>query len=186
MQALRVAGFQRVMREAVANVAVSMTLGSGFKTEPLASGEELRERINQRLGLGHLRANVDEAVFAEIEDSNDGAYDPDFYLDFDKAVNVSFLPHFISLARERGVRLVFVRHQRRPDVNGRPLGDAKLDRYMERMRDYLARQGVGFHDFTGDPDLPLSLYGEGDHIAEGADTRYTEIFYDRLREELNR
>jgi hypothetical protein len=54
--------------------------------------------------------------------------------------------------------------------------------YMARLKAYLEAHGAVLYDFTGDPQIPLSMYGQGDHIADPKE--YTPIFYNRMRELL--
>ena len=94
----------------------------------------------------------------------------------------SFLPHIISLAKDKYINLVFVRTQERPLKNGPPPQSEKLKTYIQELRAYIERYGFVFHDFTGDSRITLSLYRHGDHIAEKHMPYYTEIFYNTLFE----
>jgi hypothetical protein len=44
----------------------------------------------------------------------------------------------------------------------------------------MERRGALLRDDTGDPELTLDMYGDGDHLARGARRRYTQILFDRL------
>jgi hypothetical protein len=101
---------------------------------------------------------------------------PDY--DFAGAVEGSFLPAIIDLARERGIGLVFMRAQERPGPQGPPPQDPQMTAYLEQVRAYLAARDIPFHDFTGDPELTLDLYASGDHIADPP--RYSQILHQRL------
>jgi hypothetical protein len=90
----------------------------------------------------------------------------------------------LDLAREHGLGVTFVRVQRRPRVEGPPAQSAALDRYVAALRAYVASRGASFHDFTGDPETPISVYGEGDHIAPQYLARHTELFARRLAADL--
>ena len=42
---------------------------------------------------------------------------------------------------------------------------------------YLESNGAIFHDDWGDPDQPLSVYEDGDHVKKDFRRTYTEIFF---------
>jgi hypothetical protein len=125
--------------------------------------------INDRFGLAHLR--VMEASDMEADEGTD----------FHAVVGRSVLPVMIRDARRSGIRLCFVRVQRRPIDDGPPPQSRALRRYVADLRRYLEEQGALFHDDTGDPALTLDMYGDGDHIAAHARDRYTRLLYERLR-----
>ena len=98
------------------------------------------------------------------------------FLDFDVQVNRSLLPELIRLAESANIRLAFVRVQRRPEPNGPPEQSAALARYIEDLRAYVTARGASFHDDRGDPDQPLSVYADGDHLRSDQRLPYTERF----------
>jgi hypothetical protein len=100
--------------------------------------------------------------------------------DFDARVATSLLPSMIRLAGDAGVGLVFVRVQRRPTAAGPPAQRPELQAYMEKLRAYLSKSGVQFYDFTGDPELTLDRYLDGDHIRPDWKAESTELFLRRL------
>lgn len=97
-------------------------------------------------------------------------------LDFDANVNRSLLPEFLALADRAGIRLAFIRVQRRPRPDGPPPQSQALRRYVERLEDYIEERGYYFGDDWGDPDETLSTYVDGDHLAPEASGPYTERF----------
>jgi hypothetical protein len=129
------------------------------------------EQMNARLGLEHLRPM--EA--ADVQSSSD----PD--ADFGRYVERSVLPLMVEEARRAGFALCFVRVQRRPIDNRPPAQSAALIRYMEQLRAYVETRGAMLRDDTGDPELTLEMYGDGDHLKRESRERYTEIFFDRQR-----
>ncbi len=134
----------------------------------------LKAAVNARFGLAMLRGAAGDLVEADPAADNGR---PDY--DFAGNVEYSFLPAIIELAKARSVGLVFMRAQERPGPKGPPPQDPRLTRYMEQVRAYMAERGIPFHDFTGDPELPLSMYASGDHIADPR--RYSEILHRRLQ-----
>jgi hypothetical protein len=51
-----------------------------------------------------------------------------------------------------------------------------LQEYVRQLREYLEANGAYFHDEWGDPELPLSIYSDGDHIGRDAFLHCTELF----------
>jgi hypothetical protein len=103
---------------------------------------------------------------------------PDDESAFDFAANLprSVLPEMFSVARHGGVKLAFVRVQRRPEAGGPPPQSPALRRYVGDLRAYIESQGGLFADDWGDPDQPLSVYTDGDHVSKDFRERYTELF----------
>jgi hypothetical protein len=88
----------------------------------------------------------------------------------------SILPELIRLARSRGVRLVFVRVQRRPRPDGPPLQSPALRKYVADLRAYLESEGAIFIDDTGNPAFTLDWYKDGDHMLGSKRRAYTDAF----------
>lgn len=107
---------------------------------------------------------------ADLPDAQDAV------LDFDAQVGRSLLPEILRLAERAGIRLAFIRVQRRPRPDGPPDQSEALARYVEKLEAYLERQGAYFHDDRGDADQPLAIYADGDHIRTDARPGYTERF----------
>jgi hypothetical protein len=100
--------------------------------------------------------------------------------DFDARVGTSLLPSMVRMAKAAGVSLVFVRVQRRPTKDGAPAQSSELQAYISKLRAYFAANGVEFYDFTGDPELTLDHYLDGDHIRPEWKPESTELFLKRL------
>ena len=97
---------------------------------------------------------------------------------FAGALPSSVLPLIAGLSKERHLPVCFVRVQRRP-VGGRaPEQSPDLQKYVADFRAWAESQDVCFYDETGDPELTLDLYEDGDHFADRA--AYTRIFRRRL------
>ena len=134
--------------------------------------EAFMDGLNQRFGLEHLRP-MDAADMQATEDRE---------ADFDAFVDKSALPLMLRDAKEAGLRVCFVRVQRRP-VDGRPPYESPaLRRYVARLRAYVESRGGQFIDDTGDPFQTLDLYEDGDHLSREGRVRYTERFAARLRD----
>jgi hypothetical protein len=136
-------------------------------------GEPVAEPYNALFGLDRMRGTE------SADDAGAGNGDAAIY-DFDARLPQSLLPSMIELARGAGVRLVFVRVQRRPTAYGPPPQSQDLLRYMAKLKAYLAASGAGFHDFTGDPELTLEHYLDGDHIDPAWKAASTDLFLRRL------
>ncbi len=97
-------------------------------------------------------------------------------LDFDTQVGRSLLPEILNVAERAGIRLAFIRVQRRPQPDGPPDQSDALAQYVGKLGAYLERRGAYFHDDRGDADQPLAIYADGDHIRTDARPGYTERF----------
>ncbi len=132
---------------------------------------EFMTSLNDRFSLDHL-APMDAADLQSAQDRE---------ADFTGNVDRSLLPELLRDASRAGLTLCFVRVQRRP-VGGRPpYQSAALRRYIVDLRHYIESHGAVWRDDTGDPALTLDMYEDGDHLDRSARTRYTEIFFTRLR-----
>lgn len=114
----------------------------------------------------------DDTAFDRLDPSN---------FDFAGKVETSLLPSMIDLARNAGVELVFVRVQRRPTPTGPRVEAEELQTYLAQLKDYLAFKGAGFYDFTGDPELTLDRYLDGDHIRPEWKRESTDLFLRRMQ-----
>lgn len=130
------------------------------------------EQVNNRFAFtsGSFRSGID--IESKQEETVKNPYD--FY----GRVKDSFLPHILELAKAKNIPLVFIRVQERPNENGAVQDSPDLQQYMHDMQEYLADHDAILYDFTGDPELPLSAYHDGDHIKD--QKKYTELFYRRV------
>ena len=100
-------------------------------------------------------------------------------LDFQANVGESLLPEIIRLAERAEIKLAFIRVQRRPAADGPPPQSPELTAYVNALKGYLEARGAYFHDDWGDPDEPLSMYADGDHLTGEGRIRYTQRFAER-------
>jgi hypothetical protein len=128
------------------------------------------EAMNDRLDYHHMRPVAAADIGA--------AADRD--ADFDRFINRSVLPLMLTDAARAGIRLFFVRVQRRPEGGRPPAQSAALQEYTRRLREYILAHGARWHDDNGDAALSIDMYGDGDHLAREARARYTEIFWNRI------
>ncbi|HEX6163290.1 MAG TPA: hypothetical protein VFZ31_07990 [Vicinamibacterales bacterium] len=112
-------------------------------------------------------------------DASDLAASTDDSLDFHANVEQSLLPEILRLAKAHGIRLAFIRVQRRPAADGPPQQSDALRKYADDLKAYLEANGAYYHDDWGDPEEPLSLYADGDHLTAAGRVRYTELFAQR-------
>lgn len=119
------------------------------------------------MGIDTLRPMADADV-AAAEDAE---------ADFAKNMPRSVLPLIIDLAREHGLRVGFVRVQRRPINNKPPAQSPRMEAYVRDFRAYVEAHGMLFHDDTGDPQQTLAMYEDGDHVAREHRQRYTRMFW---------
>jgi hypothetical protein len=130
----------------------------------------LQRHLNAAFALDRLRPSL----AADIASGDDELGD------FGRMLPRSILPDIIALGRSHGIRLCFVRVQRRPRSDGPPVQSPVLRAYIEDLRHYLESNGAVFRDDTGDPDYTLDWYTDGDHTAARFRKRYTELFCQKL------
>jgi len=100
-------------------------------------------------------------------------------LDFAANVDGSLLPEILRLAAAHNIKLAFIRVQRRPTADGPPPQSDALRKYADDLKTYLTANGAYYHDDWGDPEEPLSMYADGDHLTAAGRVRYTELFAQR-------
>ena len=100
-------------------------------------------------------------------------------LDFAANVDDSLLPEILRLADRAKIKLAFIRVQRRPAAEGPPPQSPELAAYVNALKGYLESRGAYFHDDWGDPDEPLAVYADGDHLTAEGRIRYTQRFAER-------
>jgi hypothetical protein len=130
--------------------------------------------VNDRFGLDHLRP-MDAADMQATEDRE---------ADFGAFVGKSQLPLMLREAQRAGLRLVFVRVQRRPAGGRPPHQSPALQRYVRELRAFIEANGGLLLDDTGDPAQTLDWYEDGDHLSREGRRRYTERFAERIRLQL--
>lgn len=130
-----------------------------------------------------LLASINNEIFALDKlrkfEASDLAQADDAMLDFDRQVDRSLLPAILQLAKDAGIRVAFVRAQRRPTETGPPPQSEALTAYLQQLERYLTARGAYYHDDRGDPEQPLSIYADGDHLTGRGRELYTERFANR-------
>jgi hypothetical protein len=119
----------------------------------------------------NFNQNFRRDLAADIDADEDDA-------DFARDLPTSVLPLIASLSTAHQLPVCFVRVQRRPIDGKAPPQSPTLVKYVNDFRAWAAAQGACFHDDTGDPEMTLDLYEDGDHVADRL--RYTRIFRKRL------
>lgn len=105
-------------------------------------------------------------------------------LDFERDVQRSVLPAFVSLAREHDITLIFVRVLRRPENGRAPAESPALQRYIRDLGAYLQANGAVFRDDRYYPGMAALPYDDGDHISRVAMVPYTELFFEQMAAHL--
>jgi hypothetical protein len=138
---------------------------------------------NAPAGSPELVRAINTEVFALDKlrkfEAADLAAATDAALDFPASIDRSLLPEILRLAAQANIRPAFIRVQRRPTPEGPPPQSAALKKYADDLRAYLIAHGAYYHDDWGDPDEPLSLYADGDHLTAGGRVRYTQRFAEK-------
>ena len=112
-------------------------------------------------------------------EASDLAASTDDSLDFNANLDRSLLPEILRVAAAHNIRLAFIRVQRRPAGDRPPPQSDALKKYGAELEAYLVANGAYYHDDWGDPEQPLSLYADGDHLTAAGRVRYTELFAER-------
>lgn len=130
-----------------------------------------------------LLASLNTELFALDKlrkfEASDLAQADDEMLDFDRQVDRSLLPAILRMADDAGIRVAFVRAQRRPTETGPPAQSEALTAYLKKLEQYLTARGAYYHDDRGDPAQSLSIYADGDHLTGRGRELYTERFAER-------
>lgn len=153
----------------------ALDLISRAAAAPLAPGRaELRERTD------------DMFTFVNFRDAAQEIDEPTASREFGESVEDSFLPAMLDVAEQHDLKLVFIRIQAKPTESGASRQSDALARYSDELAAYLDARGVGYHDFTGDPDIDPGLYYDGYHIYERYVPVWTDLFLERLGEHFGR
>lgn len=122
--------------------------------------------VEEKFAIENLR----HSVTADMASTDDA--------EFERDLPTSVLPLIMDLAHAHDLQLCFVRVQRRPEGGRPPKQSPALRRYIADLKAWLTSHGALFHDDTGDPEMTLDLYRDGDHVGDRA--RYTRIFRQRM------
>jgi hypothetical protein len=98
--------------------------------------------------------------------------------DFTEQEPHSFLPHIIRLVREKGSRLILVRHRCRDHAMGIS-DDGIMKEYMLHLRPYLAKRNVIFFDFSQEKRIELKHFIRGDHF-DGSKSGFDSLLSSRV------
>jgi hypothetical protein len=118
-----------------------------------------------------FNSNFRRDIAADISTNEDAA-------DFARDLPTSVLPLIAGLSKAHQLPVCFVRIQRRPEGGKPPAQSPDLVRYVAAFREWTQSQGMCFYDETGDAELTLDLYEDGDHFRDRM--VYTKIFRRRL------
>jgi hypothetical protein len=132
--------------------------------------DELIRQVNDAFALDRLRP-MDDADMQAAADRD---------ADFGANVDSSVLPAMLRLARERGLRICFVRVLRRPVAGRPPVASPALTRYVADLRTYVESNGGWLIDDRDDPRMAALVYNDGDHIDRSERPRYTELFFETI------
>jgi hypothetical protein len=133
-------------------------------------GAQLQRAMNERFALEHLRP-MPLSDMSVVSDND---------ADFHANVGTSVLPLLLTLAREHGLKLTFLRVQRRAVDGGLRPESPALVRYMRDLRAYIERAGGELIDDQHDADVATLPYDDLDHLAREGRARYTDILARKL------
>jgi len=94
------------------------------------------------------------------------------------------LPAWVTIAREHGLKLIFVRVLRRPENGRAPAESRAMQQYMRDLGAYLGANGAILRDDRHYPGMAALSYDDGDHISRSAMVPYTELFFEQMAAHL--
>ncbi len=105
--------------------------------------------------------NMNVALFTKFQFKSDKRKHSEF--DFKTALDKSFLPEILALAKQNNIKLIFVRVKRRRDVipNSQP---PELVAYINDLTEYFKKENIVFIDYTSDKRITEDFYSDGDHM----------------------
>lgn len=131
--------------------------------------------MDEELRTANMEMNVlSEAVFTAESYLYSSAL-----LDFERQLPRSFLPEIIRLARENGIRLIFVRSETLlfPNEASEPLG---LDEYLADLERYFAANNVAYADLNANGGIPDEYFRDLVHMNPEGRIVYTEALGEAL------
>ncbi len=103
--------------------------------------------------------------------------------DFHGRLADSFLPDILEIARQNGIRLVFVREK-----NARFMTleeeTADMRRYFQDLATYLNAEGIPMLDFSHDPGLGVELFHDQMHFTPQARPVFTRLVAEKFITEV--
>jgi hypothetical protein len=151
----------------------------------IASSHEygkIRDDTQEIFNLQNLRQ--DRGLDFEREEGGTRGLDPSAH-EFAAAVENSFLPAILEIAREKHIELIFFRVKRQPrSADLLAEESSSFPAYEAALRAYLEKAGAKFIDETRDPDVTLSFYGSDDHVASSKMKAYTALFWRKISSHL--
>lgn len=139
---------------------------------------QIRDKTRFIFQLRHLRRDRDQDF--EREEGGQRGLDPEEH-DFATAVERSFLPHILAVAREKNIQLVFFRVKRKPRAGDVPAPEsATSPAYIQALRAYVEMAGAQLIDETRDADVTRDFYGADDHVAPAMMKPYTKLFWRKI------
>lgn len=141
------------------------TVSAGFVAEPDADARN--QRVNDVFALSRLR------TFAEPKSAESDVSD------FEQAVEGSFLPDILALAREHGFALTFVRIRSRDSADGKPELPELLE-YLSKVEAYVKAAGAGYVDMKDATWETADMYRDGDHLSSKHSATYSRLFAEHM------
>lgn len=99
---------------------------------------------------------------------------------FEDQVDNSFLPHMVQIAKDRDIRLAFIRIRGHRFVNPK-FEDKYLEEYIAGLSKYLEANDAIFLDYTDDERIQKEHFADGDHLnADFGMPLFTKLVAERL------
>lgn len=137
-----------------------------------ASKKAQRLVLSERFSLEHLRK--------DLASDKAGAEDGPKVESFEAGLTNAPLTSMLKIANEHGLKLLFFRVKRRPEIDGKTVDEPKvMQAYAARLKSHIESKGGVFFDETYDPGIQLSDYLDGDHIHPDRIDWYRRYFWQR-------
>lgn len=138
--------------------------------------------VDYSLGEIFLGADLEpKALLNAVGAAESYLYTPE-QLNFTAQVNNSYLPEMIQIAKERDIKLVFVRVKVETENSSTNL---QLADYLEELRGYFKEQGTYLLDFGDDPRLTHEYFRDVIHLNEEGKALFTQMVGDGLKDIFN-
>lgn len=157
-------------REAVAKAFTDVTLGWAASRSRVKRNAA-RTALNDEFSFENMRPGL------RMESALDAL---DLPVPFDPSPDKSFLPAVVDLIEKHHAPVTLVRVERRPRTDGTRTDNENLRAYLRELSAYLEKHRVPLIDLSGDSEVTVEKYGEGDHIAKDWRPWWTKRFAARM------
>lgn len=139
------------------------------------------ECVERGMATAHHVTNVRDDFRDEALEGDEAMLFTRRAMNFKASVETSFLPEIIRLAKENGIRLVFV-HARTQQFPSEAAEPAALRKYKRDLAAYLLENGIPLLDFSHDPRLTAEYFEDIVHMNDAGKAIFTQMLAEALQE----